>query len=105
MTDRFTVFQSDESDTPARVSLRRLGFFGRLLDGTALVALSLAIAITVFTTGARASALDAATTDASPLLLFALGAVFAVMLMAVRHTWMQASRSIARAPRRDRHPG
>lgn len=109
MTERYSVFQKDDStaDAATQRPLRRFGFFGRLLDGTALVAVTLALVVTVFTTGARADEpmMAVATAEGSPLLMLAVLAVFAAMLAAVRRTWMQTARGIARAPRRNHRIG
>lgn len=107
----YTVFQSegdilDEANTHATRSadhrLGAMGFFGRVLEGTGIVAFSLAIAILTMTTGARAqsdSMLSSATGDYATATMVAMMAVFAVMLAMLRKTWRQTSRTIEQMPR------
>lgn len=108
----YSVFQTEAqplSEVSAHDDMRpahrlsTLGFFGRMLEGTGIVAFSLAIAILTMTTGARAettSMLSSATGDYSTAALVAMIAVFAIMLAMLRKTWQQAGKTIDQAPRR-----
>lgn len=108
----YSVFQTEaeplseisaHDDTPPTHKLGTLGFFGRMLEGTGIVAFSLAIAILTMTTGARAettSMLSSATGDYSAATMVAMIAVFAIMLVMLRKTWRQTGKTIDQAPRR-----
>lgn len=107
----YSVFQSEadlSSETSTRPEsspthkLRSWGFFGRMLEGTGIVAFTLAIAILTMTTGARAettSMLSSATGDYASATMVAMIAVFAFMLVMLRKTWRQTGKTIEQAPR------
>jgi hypothetical protein len=109
----YSVFQTEaeptgetgtlgEPNTPHK--LAPLGFFGRMLEGTGIVAFALAVVILTMTTGARAqtqSMLSSATGDYAAATMVAMIAVFAIMLAMLRRTWRQTSRTIDQAPRSD----
>lgn len=109
----YSVFQTEadpmsetgtQGETTPTRKLGTLGFFGRMLEGTGIVAFSLAIAILTMTTGARAqseSVLSSATGDYATATMVGMVAVFAVMLLVLRKTWRQTSRTIDQAPRSD----
>lgn len=103
MTPTYSVFQTDTDLTAPpkrnRRPLRALGFLGRVLEGTGIVAISLFVAILTLTTAARADTFLAdvnATTG--PLVGVALIAIFVVMLAMVRQTWRQTAKGIENAP-------
>lgn len=108
----YSVFQS-EADPLSETSASReassqgklgtLGFFGRMIEGVSIVALSLTVAFLTMTTGAQAettSMLSSATGDYATATMVAVSAVFAIMLVMLRKTWRQTSKTIAQAPRR-----
>lgn len=107
----YSVFQSEgdplsetgtrRDSSPSR-TLGAMGFFGRVLEGTGIVAFSLAITIVTMTTGAWAqtqSMLSSATGDYATATMVAMMAVFAIMLALLRKIWRQTGKTIDQAPR------
>ena len=105
MSNPYSVFQTESDPTPTAGTtckgLRALGFFGRVLEGTGIIAVTLTLAALTLTSAARANALLAdAASSTTPLIGIALLVVFAVMLAMVRQTWRQTAKGINSAPRR-----
>lgn len=110
--DVYTVFQTEtdvlgSTETEVQATPKRrlgtFGFFGRMLEGTGIVAFSLALAILTMTTGARAettSMLSSATGDHGSLMMVIMVTVFAGMLALLGKTWRQTGKTIHAAPRR-----
>lgn len=110
MTQSYSVFQTEIDQTFARGQLQRplraLGFVGRVLEGTGIVAFTVFITIMTLTTAARADTwLADPATATGPGVTVAILAVFGIMLAMVRRTWRQTTKVIQNAPRRSHRIG
>lgn len=103
--DQYRVFQTEDDahapDGNHAARQGRFGFLGRVVEGTSIVTVSLTAALVAMTTAARADEvlLASATEAKAGVLMLAVGALFAGMLVMLRHTWRQTSKGIAEAQR------
>ncbi len=103
MTRPYPIFQTEtHMDAPTASKTRRLrslGFLGRVMDGTLLVATSLFLAMATLTSAAKADTLLASSDSNNLFIGTLLVVVFAIMLAMLRQTWRHTTKGINSAPR------